>query len=1444
MGIIRRVVRMSLIVAILIAGTTLASVIVSQTAWFKNRLRAYLEREANRYLNGQLSIQRLDGSLFFGIEMEDVGVSMDGTRVVAVKDLGLDYNAFQLIASGLAIDQIRVNKPVVHLRRADDGWSVARLIKKQEREAEREGPGVPLSIDRIEITDGSVIVDGPVDSAAVNVPNRFDQIDAMLSVRYEPVHYSLEISRLAFRASKPEIGLNALSGHLSVRGDDAYVESLALRTEESTLRVDGTVEGYLTTPHLAVQVSSDRLSLPEIAAVLPALHGVPLEPAFDLRLNGPLDRLRVGMAIDSSAGEANAALTADVLAPGQAVSGRIALRDVNLAPILKDRAWQSRITADIDADVAARDVRDLASAHGRISVHAPRLEAAGYRADTVRGAARLAGRRVTFDVTGGAYGAAAAARGRIVLAEGGGPPAYDVDGRVRNVNLDRMPRRLGAPPAATRINAAFRAQGTGRRSEGQATFEESTVAGARIAAGSHVGWSLAGGQLRYDADVQLSDVNVQRVGREFRIPPLASDRYASALNAHVLAQGRGIGLTSMSATAKGSFVGSKIFGGEVAGLTFDAAIAGGSASVQATGTFSALDPAAVAGRSGHRQLEGSVSGAFDLRASASGLASGVTLGNVAGTARVTLDPSTVGSLTIDRAAIDADYQAQLADVRRLEIAGRDLNVTGKGVLALGETGHSDFAFEVDTSLEEVGKLVGRPVSGLAKITGTLGGNRSQLQAAGQLIGSNVKYGENGALSVSAAYDVRIPDLSPASGVFKADADATFVTLAGQTINQLRGVAAFADQRLEFEGAARQPERMLSGTGAMTLHPDHQELHLQQLILNARGQRWQLAPGSESTIRYGGDALSVDGLMLVNGNQRIQAKGAFGRPGGALEVTMAGVELAGVDALLLRPPQLSGRIDASATVVGERDAPRIESTFQVSQGGFRDFKYDSLAGSIIYADRSIGIDARLQQNPEQWITAKGSIPAALVAGIDSPAAAAAPVDVSIESSRLDLGLIQGFTPAVTGVTGTLEANVRITGNAGDPQPAGAIAVADGAMTVEPTGVRYTNIAGRIDLEPDRVHIDQITVLDDQFSALSVTGDLAVSRREIGDVRLYVNAQDFEVVDNDLGSMRVEMALEASGNLLAPRVQGYLGVNTGEIDLDEVLALAGPSPYATEPIEYDYSTEGVTPRGGPAGALGMDVQVIVPNDLVVSSANLQTPGSPIGLGALTVTLGGDLRAMKEPGGRLRLTGSVNTVRGTYDFQGRRFEILRDGTVQFAGLEELNPTLDLRARRLIQGVETRVGVQGTLKAPQVVLSSNPPLDEADILSLIVFNQPVNQLGEGQQISLAQRAQALAAGAVANQISQSIAQAFNLDTFEINLAPEQGTAAEVTLGEQIGQNLYLRVEQAIGEQGTTNVVLEYELLDWLRLQTNVLQGSAIQQSPFQRAQGTGVDLIFLLSY
>jgi len=250
--------------------------------------------------------------------------------------------------------------------------------------------------------------------------------------------------------------------------------------------------------------------------------------------------------------------------------------------------------------------------------------------------------------------------------------------------------------------------------------------------------------------------------------------------------------------------------------------------------------------------------------------------------------------------------------------------------------------------------------------------------------------------------------------------------------------------------------------------------------------------------------------------------------------------------------------------------------------------------------------------------------------------------------------------------------------------------------------------------------------------------------------------------------------------------------------------------------------------------------------VKGKDLRAGGSPIGMGDVNVTLGGDLRLEKNPTRQLRLVGQVTTVRGNYTFQGRRFDIQRDGRVRFEGSIPLNPALDVRATRVISGVEAQVHIGGTARTPELTLTSNPPLDEADILSLIVFNQPANQLGEGQQVSLAQRASSLATGFVASKLANSIGGALNLDTFEIQTAPEStgGQGAEVTVGQQLGERLFVKVTQGVGADNLSQLVLDYELTPFLRFETTVSQGGTATRSLTRRVERSGVDLIFFFSY
>ena len=248
--------------------------------------------------------------------------------------------------------------------------------------------------------------------------------------------------------------------------------------------------------------------------------------------------------------------------------------------------------------------------------------------------------------------------------------------------------------------------------------------------------------------------------------------------------------------------------------------------------------------------------------------------------------------------------------------------------------------------------------------------------------------------------------------------------------------------------------------------------------------------------------------------------------------------------------------------------------------------------------------------------------------------------------------------------------------------------------------------------------------------------------------------------------------------------------------------------------------VEPTTGLFSALALNVHLVAPNNLVVRGQELR-PGGPTRaqIGNMNATVGVDMQIQKEPDAPLTLRGKVQTVRGFYEFQGRRFEIVRDGTVQFLGLPVINPQLDITAQRLIPntGVTATIHVTGRMRSPELQLTSVPPLDEADILALIVFNRSVNDLGTGERASLAETAGGIASGFIASPLSRSIGKALDVDLFEITTSdPQTGeTAGGVTLGKQVSDKAFVRFRQQFGQRSFTEFMLEYQLSSFLRLDT-----------------------------
>ena len=139
----------------------------------------------------------------------------------------------------------------------------------------------------------------------------------------------------------------------------------------------------------------------------------------------------------------------------------------------------------------------------------------------------------------------------------------------------------------------------------------------------------------------------------------------------------------------------------------------------------------------------------------------------------------------------------------------------------------------------------------------------------------------------------------------------------------------------------------------------------------------------------------------------------------LRVKADNIDVAQVDALFLGDQRIGGRLSANATVMGAPSEPRVEGEFALTQGSFRTYTFESLAGKVQYVKDGVTLDVRLQQTPSEWLTAKGFAPLTLfkptpeeLAGAHQPATPGDTVDLAVESSQINLALIQGFTSYIT------------------------------------------------------------------------------------------------------------------------------------------------------------------------------------------------------------------------------------------------------------------------------------------------------------------------------------------------------------------------------------------------------------------------------------------------
>ncbi|MCL4747308.1 MAG: translocation/assembly module TamB domain-containing protein, partial [Burkholderiaceae bacterium] len=282
--------------------------------------------------------------------------------------------------------------------------------------------------------------------------------------------------------------------------------------------------------------------------------------------------------------------------------------------------------------------------------------------------------------------------------------------------------------------------------------------------------------------------------------------------------------------------------------------------------------------------------------------------------------------------------------------------------------------------------------------------------------------------------------------------------------------------------------------------------------------------------------------------------------------------------------------------------------------------------------------------------------------------------------------------------------------------------------------------------------------------------------------------------------------------------------------------------------------------------------LPEDVVIAgaprreaSAAARDPAEKLRVGAdVTVDLGKNLKVHGKGidariSGELRLRGTlpdaprafgtVTVLDGRYLAYGQQLQITR-GRVIFNGALD-NPVLDIVAMRREQPVEAGVALVGTVLSPQVRLTSDPDVPDAEKLSWLVLGVPLEGAQSGAQGAALKAAAATLFGSNDGGLSGGLGDTLGLDVLTVrsasaaegfapsgfggsSIVPGQlgggtgsvagASASEnvVAVGKRLGSHLILTYEQ--GLRGAWNLLkIQYDISRRLSLRAQTGTESAL---------------------
>ncbi|HEX7086067.1 MAG TPA: translocation/assembly module TamB domain-containing protein, partial [Vicinamibacterales bacterium] len=383
------------------------------------------------------------------------------------------------------------------------------------------------------------------------------------------------------------------------------------------------------------------------------------------------------------------------------------------------------------------------------------------------------------------------------------------------------------------------------------------------------------------------------------------------------------------------------------------------------------------------------------------------------------------------------------------------------------------------------------------------------------------------------------------------------------------------------------------------------------------------------------------------------------------------------------------------------------------------------------------------------------------------------------------------------------DLRVEGPVTAPEVVGVVQVENAGFATAQPRLVLSELSGGIRFQDDRLIVDGITG-SLNGGTVDITGDMRQPWRGQADGALAITAGGVLVDFRGLRS-----ALDADLTFEERQAPGRFAlggtITVAQASYRETLLLTGGLVSLLSPRQdaLIVADEG---SGGPRW-LGLDLRVLAEDTIgvdttygeFVASANLRVAGT-----AANPRLAGTIDI--APGGQLF-------------FGGRRYQV-EEGRVEFRGASFLRPQVRLLAHTTIGGYEVTLNVQSEGDVIDTTLSSDPPLPEADIASLMLSGQrrPTGDPGEVVTEQLL--------AALSGEIVGAVGRAIGFDSVRIEqanpgdllidptlISSDSNPAQRVTFSKRVFPDLEVIVSQSLRESGDVTWVVSWTPLRSLEL-------------------------------